>query len=183
MLKAQDRRCLDPDEAHRLIEAAGLRGRHPFRDKVLVGLIYRHGMRSSEGVNLRWSEIDLHGGVLHIASVNGGDADRTHHLADDELRDLHRLREQATGSYVFETTRGIPLTVEALQSIIREAGKLAKLDVRSFPDMLRRSTAFALVNDGVDKRLVQAFLGQKDVRRSAPDSAIPPEEIAAVRVR
>ena len=181
--QAQDHRCLHPDEAHRLIEAAGLRGRHPFRDKFLVGLIYRHCMRSSEAVNLRWSEIDLAAGILHIASVRGGDADRTHRLADDELRGLHRLREQATGAHVFETSRGIPLTVEALQSIVRMAGKLANLDVRSFPDMLRRSAAFALAHDGVEERLVQAFLGQRDVRRATPDSAIQPEQLAAVRVR
>lgn len=183
MPKAQDRRCLYPDEARRLVEAASKRGRHPFRDKVLVGLAYKHGMRSCEVVNLRWSGIDLGSGILRIASVRGGDVDRTHRLAADELRDLHDLHEQATGPYVFETTRGVPLTVQAMQSITKEAGKLANLEVRSFPDMLRRSAAFALMHDGVDERLIQAFLGQKDIRRVAPESAIQPEQIAAVRVR
>jgi len=93
---------------------------------------------------------------------------------DGDLRDLRSLREQATGSYVFETTRGIPLTVAALQGIVSSAGKLAHLHVRSLPHMLRRSTAFSLVNDGADTRLIQAFLGQGDLRRSTPGSAISP---------
>jgi integrase len=183
MPKAQDRRCLSPDEAHRLIETVGLHGRHPFRDKVLVGLVYRHGMRGSEAVKLRWSDMDLESGVLHLVRTRRGDVDTAHSLNGDELRDLHTLREHATSSYVFETTRGIPLTVEALQSIVRKAVKLAHLHVRSLPHMLQRSAAIALANDGADSRLIQAFIGHKSVRRSAPDSAISPERLAAVRVR
>ena len=36
-----------------LIDAAGKRGRYPFRDRVLVRLVYRHGLRASEAVNMR----------------------------------------------------------------------------------------------------------------------------------
>jgi type 1 fimbriae regulatory protein FimB len=183
MPKAQDRRCLSPDQAHRLIEAAGQRGLYPFRDKVLVGLVYKHGMRGGEAVNLRWSDIDLGSGILHIARIAGGGVDSTHRLNSDELRDLHSLREQATGSYVFETTRGIPLTGQAFQHIVRMAAKLANLDVRWFPNMLQRSAALALANDGADERLIHAFLGDKDIRRTASDSRIPPERLAAMRVR
>ena len=43
--KVADRRYLRPDEARRLIEAAGKRGRYPFRDRVLLRLVYRHGLR------------------------------------------------------------------------------------------------------------------------------------------
>jgi integrase len=183
MPKAQDRRCLSPDEAHRLIETVGLHGRHRFRDKVLVGLVYRHGMRGSEAVKLRWSDMDLESGILHLVRTRRGDVDTAHSLNDDELRDLLSLREQATGLYVFETARGIPLTVVALQGIVRRAGKLADLHVRSLPNMLQRAAAIALASEGADARLIQAFLGHKGVRRSAPDSTIPPERLAAVRVR
>ncbi len=53
--KVQDRRYLRPDEARRLIEVAGKRDRYPFRDKVLVRMVYRHGLRASEAVGMRWS--------------------------------------------------------------------------------------------------------------------------------
>ena len=72
--KVTDRRHLRPDEANRLMEAAGQRGRHPFRDTVLVRLVYRHGLRASEAVGMRWSQIDLDAGVIHIVREAGKQA-------------------------------------------------------------------------------------------------------------
>jgi integrase len=102
--KVQDREYLRPDEARRLIEAAGMRGRYPSRDKVLVRMVYRHGLRVSEAVGVRWSQVDLDQGVIHIARLKGS-KDSTHSLDRHELRDLRKLRQHATGLYVFETER------------------------------------------------------------------------------
>src|SRR5689334_16925621 len=103
--KVADRRYLRPDEANRLIEAAGKRGRYPFRDKVLVRLIYRHGLRASEATGLRWSQLDLENGVFHVVRLKGS-RDGTHSMDRDELRDLRKLRQSVKGMYVFETERG-----------------------------------------------------------------------------
>ena len=130
--KVTDRRYLRPTEARRLIEAAGKRGRYPFRDRVLVRLVYRHGLRASEAVGMRWSQVDLDAGTLHVARLKGS-IDSTHSLDRDELRDLRKLRREVTGLYVFETERGGPLSVDALQYIVREAGRAAQLDVEVHP--------------------------------------------------
>jgi integrase len=66
-----------------LIEAAGKRGRYPFRDRVLVRLVYRHGLRASEAVGMRWSQLDHDAGTLHVVRLNGS----TYSLDHDELRD------------------------------------------------------------------------------------------------
>ena len=108
--KVQDRKYLRPDEARRLIEAAGKRGRYPFRDKILIRMVYRHGLRASEAVGMRWSQVDLDAGTLHVARLKGS-IDSTHSLDRDELRDLRKLRREVTGLYVFETERGGPLSV------------------------------------------------------------------------
>jgi type 1 fimbriae regulatory protein FimB/type 1 fimbriae regulatory protein FimE len=178
----QGRRYLRPAEAHRLIEAAGKRGRYPFRDRVLVRLVYRHGLRASEAVGLRWSQLDLDGGTLHVARVKGS-IDSTHSLDRDELRDLRKLRQQVAGLYLFETERGGPLSVDALQYIVREAGRGARLDVDVHPHMLRHATGYALANEGTDTRLIQAFLGHADIRHTAHYTALSPRRLAAVRVR
>src|SRR5262249_18176153 len=141
--KVTDRRYLRPDEARRLIEAAGKRGRYPFRDRVMLRLIYRHGLRAREAVGMRWSHLDLEAATLHVVRLKGS-IDSTHSLDRDELRDLRKLRQQVTGLYVFETERGGPLSVDALQYIVREAGKLAKLDVEVHPHMLRHATGYSL---------------------------------------
>jgi integrase len=64
-----DRRYLRADEARRLIEAAGKRGRYPFRGKVLVRLVFRHGLRASAAVGMRWSQVDLDQGAIHVARI------------------------------------------------------------------------------------------------------------------
>jgi len=180
--KVADRRYLRPDEARRLIDAAGQRGRYPFRDRVLVRLIYRHGLRATEAVSMRWSHVDLESGVLHVARVKGS-KDSTHSLDRDELRDLRKLRQQVSGLYVFETERGGPLSVDALQYIVRQAGRLAKLDVDAHPHMLRHAAGYMLANEGTDTRLIQAFLGHVDIRHTAHYTALSPRRLAAVRVR
>jgi integrase len=165
-----------------LIDAAGKRGRYPFRDKVLVRMIYRHGLRASEAVGMRWSAIDLDHGTLHVERSKGGRVS-THSLDRDELRDLRKLREQVHGLYVFETERGGPLSVDALQYICREAGHLARLDVEVFPHMLRHSAGYALANDGLDTRLIQEFLGHASINSTVRYTAVAPARLAAVRVR
>jgi len=180
--KVEDRRYLRPSEARRLIEAAGKRGRYPFRDRVLVRLVYRHGLRASEAVGMRWSQLDLEAGTLHVVRLKGS-IDSTHSLDRDELRDLRKLRQQVTGLYVFETERGGPLSVDVLQYIVREAGKLARLDVEAHPHMLRHATGYSLANEGTDTRLIQAFLGHADIRHTAHYTALSPKRLAGVRVR
>ena len=180
--KVADRRYLRPDEAHRLIEAAGKRGRYPFRDKVLVRLIYRHGLRASEACGMRWGQLDLEAGTIHIARLKGS-RDSVHTMDRDELKDLRKLRQQITGLYVFETERGGPLSVDVLQYIVREAGRVAGLDVEAHPHMLRHAAGYALANEGTDTRLIQAFLGHKDIRHTAHYTEISPRRLAAVRVR
>ena len=88
--KVAGRRYLRPDEAHRLIEAAGKRGRYPFRDRVLVRLVCRHGLRATEGVNMRWSQVDLDAGVLHVVRIKGNS-----HNRDQTGRGLRCHRQRA----------------------------------------------------------------------------------------
>jgi site-specific recombinase XerD len=70
-----------------------------------------------------------------------------------------------------------------LQYIVREAGRVAKLDVEVHPHMLRHATGYSLANEGTDTRLIQAFLGHADIRHTAHYTAISPRRLAAVRVR
>lgn len=180
--KVQERKHLTPEEAGRLIAAAAKRGRYPFRDMVLVRLVYRHGMRASEAVGLRWSALDLDTGVLHVARLKGSNSS-THSLDRDELRDLRKLRKDSTSPFVFVTERGGSLSVDALQYIVKAAGELAGLDLVAHPHMLRHAAGFMLANEGLDTRLIQDFLGHRDIRHTAHYTALAPSRLAALRVR
>jgi integrase len=66
------REYLTEKEVDRLIEAARKRGRNGGRDAAAILLAYRHGLRASELCSLRWSQIDLRNGRLHVNRAKGG---------------------------------------------------------------------------------------------------------------
>jgi integrase len=100
--KVPGRRHLRPEEAQKLIAAAGKRGRYPERDKLLLRLAYRHGLRASEAVGLRWDSFDLDGGSLTITRAKSGKIS-THTVARDDLGALRKMRKATNGPWVFET--------------------------------------------------------------------------------
>jgi type 1 fimbriae regulatory protein FimB/type 1 fimbriae regulatory protein FimE len=179
-----DRRLhLTPDEANRLIAAAGKRGRYPDRDRVLVRLIYRHGLRASEACELRWDHLDLDEGSITVRRRKMG-KDSTHTMDRDELRDLRKLRRETNSPFVFSTERGGPFSVRALQYIVGEAGKQAGLpEELCHPHALRHAAGYSLINNDVDVRLVQEFLGHKTPAMTMHYTAISPKRLSALRVR
>src|SRR5262249_49682543 len=126
---------LTPDEVERMITAARQAdGRLAERDALLIMLAYRHGFRASELIALRWDQIDLKAGTLHVSRLKHG-KESTHPLRGPELRALRswKRRQQACSSpYVFTSLRGGPMTRRTVHHVVAEAGKAA---VSSFPSI------------------------------------------------
>jgi type 1 fimbriae regulatory protein FimE len=99
------REYLTPDEVEGLIKAAKSIGRHGHRDAALILLAYRHGFRVSELIALRWDQIDLKQGLLHVNRLKNG-TPSNHPIRGPEIRALRRLqREYPETPYVFVTER------------------------------------------------------------------------------
>src|SRR5262249_24916263 len=76
-------------------------------------LAYRHGLRASELVALRWDDLDFRTGKLHVRRSKGGQPS-VHPIGGCELRALRRLRREGQpGRYVFTSERMAPLSVAA----------------------------------------------------------------------
>lgn len=160
------REYLTPGEVDLVISAAGRSGRHPQRDQALILLAYRHGLRVSELVSLRWEHIDLKAGVMHVRRLKGG-ADSVHPIRGPEIRALRKLkRDYPDTPYVFVTERKGPLTASAFQKIIARAGERALLPFPIHPHMLRHSTGYKLANDGHDTRSIQHYLGHRNIQHT-----------------
>src|SRR5215831_16692911 len=91
------REYLTEKEVDRLIQAARNRGRNGARDAAAILLAYRHGLRAAELCPLRWSQIDLRNGRLHVNRAKGG-IESVHPLHGPELRALRPL--QGSSPYV-----------------------------------------------------------------------------------
>ncbi|MGA7539006.1 MAG: tyrosine-type recombinase/integrase [Steroidobacteraceae bacterium] len=169
------REYLTPEELERVLKACSQVGRHGHRDRTLVLLAYRHGFRVSELVALRWDQVDLKAGLLHVARLKNGIAS-THPIRGPELRALRELRRQYPESpYVFVTERGGPLTPSTFRKLLARAGELARLPFPIHPHMLRHSTGYKLANDGQDTRAIQHYLGHRNITHTVRYTELSPE--------
>lgn len=160
------REYLTEDEVDQLMKAARSIGRHGFRDSTLILLAYRHGLRVSELVSLKWAQIDLKQGRLAVVRAKNG-SPATHPLRGPELRALRRLKRSYEGSpYVFVTERKGPLTASGVRKILARAGEKAGLEFPVHPHMLRHACGFKLANDGHDTRAIQHYLGHKQIQHT-----------------
>jgi site-specific recombinase XerD len=179
------RKYLSGDEANRVIEAAGKIGRQRERDKLLLMLIYRHGLRVSEAVDLRWTDFDLDAKrdrPFRVRRVKGS-KESTHTIDKQTANALRRLQAEADGPYVFMSEQGKPLSVDAVQLIVKRAGELAGLGFQVHPHMLRHACGFNLAEQGTDTRLIQDFLGHKNIANTVIYTETSQRRLASVRVR
>jgi integrase len=145
------------------------------RDRTLILLAYRHGLRVSELVTMRWEQIDLKAGLVHVARLNNG-LPSTHPIRGPELRALRELRRDYPETpYLFVTERGGPMTPATVRKLIARAGEIAKFPFPIHPHMLRRSTGYKLANEGHDRRSIQQYLGHQNITHTVRYTDRSPE--------
>ena len=168
------REYLRPDEVERLMDAAKEVGRYGHRDKTLILIAYRHALRVSELVSLRWDMVDLKKGLLHVSRLKNG-IDSVHPVRGPELRALRRLQREYPGSpYIFVTERGGPMTDSNVRKMIKKAGDKAQLGFPVHPHMLRHSAGYKLANDGQDTRAIQHFMGHRNIQHTVRYTELSP---------
>ena len=99
------------------------------------------------------------------------------------MKALKRMRAESDGPYVFRSEQGGPMSVDAVQLITKRAGELAGLGFRVHPHMLRHACGFALAEEGTDTRLIQDYLGHRDISNTVIYTETSQRRLAAVRVR
>ncbi len=169
------REFLTEQEINQLRTAARRHGRHGHRDDTLILMMFRHGLRVSEAIVLRWEQVDLKQGLLHVRRLKQG-IPATHPLRGIQLRALRQLqRDYPQTQYVFVSERQTPLTARTVNHIITRAGELAQLNLAIHPHMLRHSTGFYLANNGQDTRAIQAYLGHANIKNTVIYTQLSPQ--------
>ncbi len=139
------------------------------RDRAMLEVLYATGVRVSELINLKMSQMNLNQGVLRI--VGKGDRERLIPLGDEaqdwikefvEGPRVEILLERQT-EYLFPTRRGDRMTRQAFWHIIKRYAKKAGVKKKLSPHTVRHAFATHLLNNGADLRVVQLLLGHSDV--------------------
>lgn len=173
--EVRSREYLTSDELEAIQKAAKGIGRHGHRDSTLILLSFRHGLRVSEVIALRWDHVDLKRGTIHISRAKNG-VDSVHPLSGPEIRALRRLkREYPDSPFLFSTERGGPMTTSNVRKMVARAGEKAGLGFPVHPHQLRHSCGYALANKGVDTRSLQAYLGHKSITSTVIYTQLSPE--------
>ena len=171
----RSREYLTDAEVTVLMKTAAHVGRHGLRDAALILVAYRHGLRVSELGSLRWDQVDLQQGLLHVVRRKNG-IPSVHPLRGPELRTLRRLqRDYPHTAYVFVSERKAPLTVDAIRKIVNRAGRVAGIAFQVHPHMLRHATGYKLANDGHDTRSIQQYLGHRNIQNTTRYTELAPD--------
>jgi type 1 fimbriae regulatory protein FimB len=164
-------------EVEKLI-AAVKGSRNAARDRCLILMMFRHGLRVSEACGLRLAQVDIDSRILHVERLKKG-LSTTHPLRPDELRAIkawlaERKRLNPEGDAFFVSERRTPLSRKTAWVAICDYGKKASLAVPAHPHMLRHACGYALADQGADTRLIQDYLGHRNIQHTVRYTATNP---------
>jgi integrase/recombinase XerD len=134
------------------------------RDRALLELMYASGLRVSEAVSLKMSDVDLDSGIL--TCFGKGSKQRKVPLGKSAVEWLKsyleiRIRKN-TVQNIFVSPAGKPLNRQIVYQLVKAYGEKAGLDNLS-PHKLRHTFATHLLQNGADSRSVQVMLGHSDI--------------------
>lgn len=133
------------------------------KHKLMLSLAYGAGLRVSEVVNLKNSDIDFDRNLINIKKSKGN-KDRITILPKKIINELKYIMLSTTNnSYVFESERGGKLSCRTAQKIFEKSLKMSNIKKNATFHTLRHSFATHLLENGVDIRYVQELLGHKNI--------------------
>jgi site-specific recombinase XerD len=190
--KFRSREHLLPSEVDALLEAAKEHSRYPDRDHALILMMFRHGLRAVEAAMLEWRDVDLSQGNLYIRRVKGSQSG-VHPLEHDEREAILKIRQNDVFQiFVNERQRSflIPATIPGradratgISRIVERMGEAAGLGIKIHAHMLRHSCGYWLANQGYDTRLIQDYLGHKNIQHTVRYTKLNPERFRQIRWR
>ncbi len=160
---------LDHSSVNRLLVAPKQRSAIGLRDRAMLDLLYATGLRVSELIKVRVSDLDELEGTVRV--IGKGDKQRLVPVGKQALQSIERYRTEQrpvllkgrVSAYLFLTARGTPMTRQGFWKLLRVHGKSAGIFRSLSPHVLRHTFATHLLEAGADLRSVQIMLGHADV--------------------
>ena len=159
---------LSMDEVIRLLEQPGGNSPKEISDKAMLELLYATGIRVTELITLKTSDVNLQMGFLVCKEVSkeriipfGKEAKNALMRYLDGVRDS--MVDDKTSEILFANCSGKPMSRQGFWKLIKYYAKKAGIEEDITPHTLRHSFAAHLVENGADLRSVQEMLGHSDI--------------------
>ena len=155
---------LSQAEVARLIETFNKRLFNGARNRAMVAVMYRAGLRVSELCDLRPSHLDLQVGLVRVQNGKGGKRrvsgidTATAAYVQDWLQ-----RRDADSRWLFHTASGKRVDPRHMRAMLKRYARRARIDKRVHPHGLRHTHACELAREGVPVNVIQKQLGHSNV--------------------
>ncbi len=159
---------LTENEINQLLNI-NLKTAYDYRNKAMLELLYATGIRISELINLKLSNIDLEQDIIRV--IGKGSKERISPISDiaekymriyiNEYRNL--LLKNKDSEYIFINNFGNRISRQGFFKNLKQIAKKQGIKKEISPHTLRHSYATHMLNHGADLRVIQELLGHSDI--------------------
>ena len=162
-------KSLTEEEVELLIAAPDIDTANGARDRAMLEVLYATGLRVSELVSLKISQLNLRQGVIRV--FGKGNKERLVPLGEEAVSwlesfiqdDRNVLLKGMNSDIIFPSNRGQQMTRQTFWHAIKKYSIKADIRKELSPHVLRHAFATHLLNNGADLRVVQMLLGHSDI--------------------
>ncbi len=185
-LRRRSPEILTVEEIRKLLEAPRQETPQGLRDRAILELIYSSGLRISELCGLVLQQVDLEQQAMKVFGKGskervvpvGGKAARAIAVYLESGRP--KLVRSSTGSSLFLSNRGQPISRKTVWHLTKKYAGLAGIEKPVKPHMLRHSFATHLLSGGADLRVIQELLGHADITTTQIYASIEADRMTTV---
>ena len=179
---------LTTEEVNRLLEQPSGTSPKELRDKAMLELLYATGIRVSELISLKLSDVNL---TMEYLICADGHRERIIPFGSIAREALKRylefgrpqLVETDAGEWLFTNCSGQPMSRQGFWKLIKSYGRKAGIEAEITPHMLRHSFAAHMVSNGADLKAVQEMLGHSDISTTQVYAQLGQNRIREVYVK
>ncbi|MAW49288.1 MAG: site-specific tyrosine recombinase XerD [Gammaproteobacteria bacterium] len=160
---------IDIDSVDKLLNAPNIKTRFGSRDKAMLEILYACGLRVSELVTLKLSQVAMESNFLRV--MGKGKKERIIPINDYALSFLSAYLKDYRSSFIsnsktdslFLSNRGKEMTRHSFWHILKKYATQVGIQEHLSPHTLRHAFATHMINNGADLRVVQLLLGHSDL--------------------
>jgi type 1 fimbriae regulatory protein FimB len=146
----------------------------------MILLAYRHGLRASELVGLRVSDLDLSAGAIYCRRAKGSRS-ALHPMKSDEVAAVEcalRERKRGANAYVFNSHRSERMSRSAFWRIVSQAGMRAGLPVKAYAHQLRHRRIYTYASNRFSESTASTIsTAWSDNAKSLPANTASPTSV------